>query len=255
MGSWTIEVVVTADGSNTLFSKEFNQNYHSAKEGALNESFSKHIIPTLDYHKDKKQLNILDICFGLGYNTLACIYYIKQNKLDIKLNIYSVEFDLDLIKSIKNFNYPKEFDDLDEIIMSLSNKLSYEDETCKIEIYNGDAREYLDNLYNQNILFDIVYQDPFSSDVNRLLWTQEYFAQIKSILNDDAIITTYSIATPIRLSMYNNGINIYEYKPDSSNRITIGLNKNDIESKYKYIDMELKQQRNKEATALKDKEE
>jgi len=254
VGCRTIKYVITNDGTNTLYSEQFDQHYHSTKEGALNEALSKHIIPAIEYHKNKRELTILDICFGLGYNTLATIYYIQQNNLNIKLNIYSPEFDLELLQSIKNFSFPKEFESLKNIIDTLSEKLYYEDESCKIEIYNGDARIYLENLYNKNILFDIVYQDAFSSDVNRLLWTQEYFSQIKKLLRDDAIITTYSIATPIRLSIYNNEIKIYEYKPDNSNRITIALNKKDIDTRYKYIDMELKQQRNTTAVPLRDKE-
>ena len=254
MGSWTIEHIITNDGTPTLYSKQFDQHYHSVKEGALNESLSKHVIPALTYHKDKKELTILDICFGIGYNTLATLYYILSQNLNHKVHIYSPEFDLDLIHSIRNFNYPKEFQSLLPIIQEISQNLYYEDEKCKIEIYNGDAREYLQILYNQNILFDTVYQDAFSSEVNRLLWTQEYFAQIKKILNDDAIVTTYSIATPIRLSIYNNGFNIYEYKPENSNRITIALNKKEKDLQYTYIDMELKKQRNKTAIALQDKE-
>ena len=245
-------LILTSDGTYTLYSKEFNQNYHSQKEGALNESLSKHIIPALTYHKEKKELNILDICFGLGYNTLATLYYIKQNNLDIKVNIFSPEFDKELLLSLGDFNYPDEFKEFKNIIEILSKEFKYKDDKINIEIFNGDAREYLTNLKN----IDIVYQDAFSSDVNRFLWTQEYFKQIKFILNDDAIITTYSIATPIRLSIYNNDLTIYEYKPESSNRITIALNKKEIHKdiKYKYIDMELKQQRNKIAKALKDKD-
>ena len=245
-------MILTSDGTYTLYSKEFNQNYHSQKEGALNESLSKHIIPALTYHKEKKELNILDICFGLGYNTLATLYYIKQNNLDIKVNIFSPEFDKELLLSLRDFNYPDEFKEFKNIIEILSKEFKYKDDKINIEIFNGDAREYLTNLKN----IDIVYQDAFSSDVNRFLWTQEYFEQIKFVLNDDAIITTYSIATPIRLSIYNNDLTIYEYKPESSNRITIALNKKEIHKdiKYKYIDMELKQQRNKIAKALKDKD-
>lgn len=252
MGSGTINIVTTKDGTNTLYSQYFDQHYHSLKEGALNESLSKHVIPALHYHQKKKELNILDICFGLGYNSLATLYYIQNNHLDLKVNICSPEFDLELLQSLAHFPYPEEFDFLRGIIQTLSQTLFYEDEKCKIEIYHGDAREYLQILYNQNRCFDIVYQDAFSSEVNRLLWTQEYFGQIKKILNGDGLITTYSIATPIRLSIYNNGLNIYEYKPDSSNRITIALNNKERVSQYKYVDMELKKIRNQSAAALHD---
>jgi tRNA U34 5-methylaminomethyl-2-thiouridine-forming methyltransferase MnmC len=190
----------------------------------------------------------------LGYNTLATLYYIEQNNLDIKINIYSPEFDLSLLKSLKSFQYPKEFEKFKNIIKILSQKLYYEDNRYKIEIFHGDARKYIKMLNNINKNFDIVYQDAFSSDVNRALWTQEYFCDIKTILDENGIITTYSIATPIRLSIYNNNFKIYEYKPKNSNKITIALNKKEIyqDKNYKYIDMELKQQRNISAKALKD---
>ena len=244
-----IKLINTNDGSYTLYSKQFDQCYHSTKAGALNESISKHIEPALLYHKGKVELNILDICFGLGYNTLATLYFIKLHNLNIKVNIYSPEFDKELLESLQYFTYPKEFDYLKDIIYQLSTKLYYEDDHCKIEIYNGDAVEY---IRNSSIKFDIVYQDAFSSDVNKELWTQNYFKSLSLILNDDAIITTYSIATPVRLSIYFNNFNIYEYKPENSNRITIALNKKELHHnpKYKYIDMELKQQRNKDAKAI-----
>lgn len=246
--------ITTNDGTYTMYSKEFKQHYHSLKEGALNEALCKHVIPSLNYHKNKKELSILDICYGLGYNSLATLFYIYSNNLNIKVNIYSPEFDKELLKSLNNFDYPKEFECLKEIIKQLSYNLNYEDKNCKITIYNGDARIYLDILKQREQKFDIVYQDPFSSSVNKLLWTKEYFKQIKYLLEKDAIITTYSIATPIRLSIYLNDLDIYEYKPDNSNRITIALNRDKLylNDRYKYIDMELKQQRNKTAVALSD---
>ncbi len=164
------------------------------------------------------------------------------------MNIYSPEFDRNLITSLKKFNYPSEFKDFENIIIILSSHLVYRTDTLKIEIFNGDAREYIKNLSN----IDIVYQDAFSSDVNYLLWTVEYFNDIKKTLAANAIITTYSIATPIRLSIYENDFTIYEYKPDNSNRITIALNKKEIDPQFRYIDMKLKKQRNISALPLYD---
>lgn len=202
----------------------------------------------MTYQKDKGELHILDICFGIGYNSLATLYYLQKNNLDKKVFIYSPEFDLGLIKGLKNFKYPKEFEPFKKIIEQLSNNLYYEDDKIKIEIFNGDAREYIKNLANINI----VYQDAFSSDVNKLLWTKEYFYDICRSLDDDAIITTYSIATPVRLSMWENGLAIYEIQQKDTNKSTIALNKHTIDARYKFVDMELKKQRNKEARALYD---
>lgn len=164
------------------------------------------------------------------------------------MHIYSPEFDKELLESLQYFKYPKEFDCLQPIIQALSKNLFYSDTYCTIELFNGDARVYIPTLKN----IDIVYQDAFSSDVNHELWTVEYFSMIQAILNDDAIITTYSIATPIRLSLYFSGFTLYEYKPQNTNKITIALNAKEISLAYKYIDMELKQQRNRSAKALYD---
>ena len=147
---------------------------------------------------------------------------------------------------MKIFQYPAEFEQFKPIIEKLSNTFRYQDNHTTIEIFNGDARKYIQTLNN----IDIVYQDAFSSEVNPFLWTVEYFKDISKTLSDDAILTTYSIATPIRLSIYENNFSIYEYKPESSNRITIALNKKEKAKQYKYIDMELKQQRNTSARAL-----
>lgn len=243
-------LIKTSDGSYTLYSKEFNQNYHSLKDGALNESLYKHIVPAFQHHKEKKELNILDICFGLGYNTFATIYYIKKHNLDIKINIYSPEFDLELLQSLKEFKYPDEFIDFCNIIDTLIDTFVYKDEQISIIIYNGDARKYIKTLNN----IDIVYQDAFSSDVNKLLWTQEYFSDIYKLLSNDGIITTYSIATPIRLGIYENNLTIYEYKTQLKDRSTLAFKTKpkNIYDNYKYIDMELKKQRNTTAKSLRD---
>ncbi len=198
----------------------------------------------------------MDICFGLGYNTLATIYYIKKNNLDIKLNIYSPEFNLELLQALKNFEYPKNLlqykyiiDEISQIFIQESNPTfaKYKDENIKIEVFNGDARKYIKNLSN----IDIVYQDAFSSDVNKSLWTKEYFADIYKLLSTNAIITTYSIATPIRLAMSENGLFIYEIKNNLKDRSTIAFKTK--QENYKFIDMELKKIRNPSAKPLMDK--
>jgi tRNA U34 5-methylaminomethyl-2-thiouridine-forming methyltransferase MnmC len=237
---------LTKDGSSTIFSQKYNQHFHSIEDGAIFETLQKHIVPAFEHHKNKKQLNILDICFGLGYNTFTTIYYIIKNKLDIKINIYSPELDNTLVENLVNFDYPKEFDFIKDIIYSVVTSGYYKDDNFTIELYFGDAREYIKKLNK----IDIVYQDAFSSDVNKELWTQEYFKDIKNILNTDAIITTYSIATPIRLSMSENSLYIYERVLPNKRKSTLAFNKKqELDG---FIDMELKKQRNPNAKPLKD---
>lgn len=242
----------TKDGSNTLFSKLYNQHYHNPDDGAINESLSKHIIPTLNFHHNNtklKKLNILDICFGIGYNTFCTLYYILKNNLDIKVNIYSPELDASLVKSLDSFEFPKEFDCIKHIINSIAKTCKYEDEKMKIEVFIGNARNYIKSLPKD--FFHIIYQDAFSSDVNFELWTKEYFDDIYNLCKDDCIISSYAIATPIRLSMNEARFCIYEHRP-VKRKITLAF-KQKQEFIGDFVDMELKKQRNTETLALYDK--
>ena len=241
------EVIVTEDGSMTLYSKEFDQAYHSTKDGALQESLQKHVIPAFSLQKNKDHLTILDICFGLGYNTLATLFYVKSNHLDTKIHILSPEFDRELVESLSTFEYPKEFDVLQSIIQELSQNFYYEDDQFKIEVLIGDAREVIPKINNK---IDVVYQDAFSPKQNPLLWTKEYFHDIRAICNDDAIITTYSTAIATRMGLYENGFEIFLYYGEDARRSTIASPQMIEGLEY----MELKKQRNKDARSLKDEE-
>jgi len=242
-----MNLIPTQDNSYTLYSKEYDEYYHSSYDGALSESLYKHVIPAFAYHKEKQSIKILDICYGLGYNTLATIYYNKINKIDKKLQIISPELDEELVKQLVDFEYPKEFESLKNIVSKLSSDYEYHDSNIDIKIVIGDAREYLKDAKES---FDILYQDAFSPSVNPSLWTKEYFADIVKNLHDKSIITTYSTSTNVRLSMYENGINIYQNRLNNLRDGTIGLmSKSD---NYEMVDMELKKTRNTEAKALID---
>lgn len=243
------ELIVTEDGSATLYSKEFDQCYHSTKDGALQESLQKHVIPAFEFQIDKKALTILDICFGLGYNTLATLYYIKANHLDVKVDILSPEFDRELIASLSAFQYPKAFEPFKAIIDALAQKGIYEDGQCRIEILPGDARVSIPKITQK---IDIVYQDAFSPKQNPLLWTREYFKDIRALCHDDAIITTYSTAIAARMGLYENGLEIFLYSGENARCSTIASPQM-IEG-LEYVDMELKKERNKEARSLRDAE-
>ncbi len=238
---------LTKDGTTTLYTAEFDEYYHSLKDGALQESLQKHIIPAFKLCK-KEKLTILDICFGLGYNTLSAIYYYRLHSPDIKLHIISPEIDEELVRSLKGFKYPKEFDEFKPIIEAISDNFYYEDDKLKIEVLIGDARDSIKKIEQK---IDIVYQDAFSPRTKPALWSVEYFRDIKNIASEDIVVTTYSIATPARLSMYEAGFKVHILPKDKVLSGTIAsLKKLDLEE----VDMELKKQRNPSAKAYRDSE-
>jgi tRNA U34 5-methylaminomethyl-2-thiouridine-forming methyltransferase MnmC len=237
------------DGTNTLFSVEFDEPYHSTKDGALHESLEKHVKPALTLTGPKQQLTILDICFGLGYNTFATLYHIKQRQLDTKIHILSPEFDEGLVRSLDTFDYPPEFESIKHIIKAISSDLYYEDAQFKIEILLGDARKSIPTIKEK---IDIIYQDAFSPAHNPLLWTKEYFAALRRISKEDAVLTTYSTAAAVRLGLYENGFYLFIHRAELMRDSTVAsLKKLDT---LEYVDMELKKLRNPQARSMKDTE-
>ena len=212
-------LTLSDDGSYTAYSKEYDEHYHSTKDGALHESLIKHVIPAFKIQQNKSEINILDICFGLGFNTLATLYFVKSNNISSKINIYSPELDADLVDSLKNFIYPEEFNEFKHIILELIEYGVYDDGVWHVEIFLGDARKYIKTFPHAK--FDIVYQDAFSPSTNPVLWTKEYFNDIKKIIKDDGVLTTYSTALKTRLALHENGFNLYLNKGKDFRNATI----------------------------------
>ena len=79
----------TNDGSVGLYSDTDNDVYHSTF-GALTESYEKFILPANfpKYFQKNNEIKILDLCFGIGYNTKSYLNYL----IDF-LNIETIDTD------------------------------------------------------------------------------------------------------------------------------------------------------------------
>ena len=241
-------LVLSDDGSYTAYSEEYDEHYHSTKDGALHESLTKHVNPALKLKESQDKIVILDICFGLGFNTLSTIYYAQEHNLESKIEIYSPELDSKLIESLNDFIYPKEFEAIKHIINKLIATNMYEDERIKIKLFIGDAREYIRTFKKDK--FDIVYQDAFSPSVNPVLWTKEYFRDISKIIKKDGILTTYSMALKTRLALHENGFNVYINSGEDIRDATIA-SKGELAT-FKKVDMLHKISCNEDVESLRD---
>jgi len=229
--------VQSEDGSYTAFSSEYGEHYHSTKDGALNESLKKHIEPAFQIHKEKDHLKIIDICFGLGFNTLLSLYYRDMYFPNTMLEIYSPELDGELVASLVNFPYPEIFEPYQNVITDLATSGGYEDERTRITVESTDARVA---MRESTGVWDVCYQDAFSPASNPLLWTKEYFADVGRLMGESGIVTTYSISLATRLALYENGFNLYLNRGEGYRSATIASCRNldtfekvDIEHKSK----------------------
>ena len=82
------EPYFTEDGSVGLYSYADKDVYHS-KFGALTEAWEKFILPAELENMDFEKLKVLDVCFGIGYNTKALMSFLINNVKIKKKNIFT----------------------------------------------------------------------------------------------------------------------------------------------------------------------
>ena len=239
--------VQSDDGSYTAYSPQYDEHYHSTKDGALHESLVKHVQPAFLLHSTKKYLKIIDICFGLGFNTLATLYYRDTHFPNTTLEIFSPELNAQLVASLMTFPYPEIFASYLPIIASLTQHGMYEDEKTKITVMIMDARIAMRELSG---IWDVCYQDAFSPASNPLLWTQEYFADVARLMGDEGIITTYSIALAIRMALHENGFNVYLNTGEGHRSATVASRR--LLSEFEKVDVEHKMKCNPDVRSLRD---
>ena len=225
--------LLTKDGSISLRSLFFQENFHSL-EGALKETEIKFINPSdLKRFKDKS-LNVLDICFGLGYNSASLFSnLIGQNSF---LNWYALEIDKKPLKySLENELFQNLWDTkVLKILKSLSQDCKYKDTFFECHILWGDARERINNIPTK-IKFDLIYLDGFSPQKCPQIWTVEFLAKATQRLNNNGYLITYSSSAAIRKTLRDFGLYIFNIKPNiisknSWSNGTIAIKKIDEES-------------------------
>jgi tRNA U34 5-methylaminomethyl-2-thiouridine-forming methyltransferase MnmC len=208
--------VLTKDGSYSLKSVLFQENFHSLL-GALEETKLKFTTPSNLQRFKGKSLNVLDICFGLGYNSASLLNeLIKQKSY---LNLYALEIDKKPLEySLRNESFlnlwaPK----VKTIFKSLYRKDYFEDQFFKCSLLWGDAREKI-NIIPSSIKFDLIYLDGFSPQKCPQVWTIEFLSKVKEKLNSQGYLITYSSSAAVRKTLRNLGLEIFTIKPRFNNR-------------------------------------
>ena len=207
-----LKEVLTRDGSISLRSLIFQENFHSI-EGAQKETELKFINPSdLKRFKDKS-LNVLDLCFGLGYNSASLFNnLIRQNSF---IKWYALEIDKKPLeyslgnKLFQKLWHPKVL----KIFKSLYENNTYRDQFFECNILWGDAREKINDI-PENIKFDLIYLDGFSPQKCPQVWSVEFLSKVTQRLYPNGSLITYSSSAAIRKTLRNFGLNIFNIKPD-----------------------------------------
>ena len=208
--------VLTKDGSYSLRSVFFQENFHSLL-GALEETKLK-FTSTSNLQRFKgKSLNVLDICFGLGYNSASLLdELIKQKSY---LSLFALEIDKKPLEySLSNKSFLKLWAPKIKIIFeSLYRNDYFEDQFFKCKMLWGDARETI-NIIPSSIKFDLIYLDGFSPQKCPQVWTIEFLSKVVEKLNPQGYLITYSSSAAVRKTLINLGLEIFTIKTFSNEK-------------------------------------
>jgi tRNA U34 5-methylaminomethyl-2-thiouridine-forming methyltransferase MnmC len=196
-------LVETSDGSLSLFSNSEGECMHT-NAGAYEESVIKHVANSGVIEKSKSQgtIRVLDIGFGLGYNILALVQAVQNCRVEV----VSLEYDKSIDEWLDKISFG-DSRDIDYAVIRKSFRNSYaETDNYSVRVLIGDARDSIALLARDGELFDAVFQDPYSPSKNPELWSLDYFMVIAKLMNDNAILTTYSSALHIRRAMIESGL-------------------------------------------------
>ncbi|ACB52216.1 hypothetical protein cce_2868 [Crocosphaera subtropica ATCC 51142] len=201
---------ITDDGSYTFFSDQFEELFHS-HSGAKQEAQYKFIEPCQIKEKTtiKDTIKILDICYGLGYNTAACLETIWAINPDIKIELFALENNINVPLQAIDANLLNNFSSsVINILTTLANNDKIETKTFKGQLLLGDARQTIQTVINQNFQADAIFLDPFSPPKCPQLWTVEFTELVSQCLGKEGYLATYSCAASVRTALQLTGLKI-----------------------------------------------
>ena len=138
---------LTQDGSYTFFSEEFGEAYHSL-HGARSESFDKFATVTrLAENAELGTIKILDVCYGLGYNSAAALETIWAQNPQCKIELHGLELDASVLKAALML---ETFDAWSIPVQSVLTELAQTNRSIasnlNANILIGDARQTIQSL-------------------------------------------------------------------------------------------------------------
>ena len=199
----------TADGSFTLYSEDFGEWFHS-REGAYTEALTTYVEATnLAQLAHAPTLTILDVCYGLGYNTSAALTTIQRVNPSCQLQLVGLELDPRVPRQaiVENLTagWPET---IQAHLAALAITGQIATPTVQARLLIGDARQHIQHLGSEGFQADVIFFDPFSPPHCPELWTVEFIQLVAQCLKPEGKLATYSCAAAVRTAFRMAGLHI-----------------------------------------------
>ena len=213
-----LEIVKTADGSNTIFNSEVGENYHS-RHGALQESKHVFVKSGLQFFLENKNkvsptgrdlegvnVSILEVGFGTGLNFLLSADYCTSE--NIQLNYTGIEAYPLTDEMISQTGYD-EYVTADLWQQFLSNyqaalKSPTElNKACHLQIANVKLMDF-----QSHQKFDVIYFDAFAAIHQPEMWDEAAITHTLRFLKPGGVFVTYAITGNLKRIVKGLGLKV-----------------------------------------------
>ncbi len=218
-----LRTVETEDGSVTFWNEDYKEHYHTPA-GARLEAEEKYLVPgKLKERLKKGDVALLDVCFGLGYNSLAAMEMAGRSAASPTagaeasapptLAITALEMDRRVVGAAAKNIETLEADSFNwkDALQNLYSNHSYRVPNASCLMRWGDARYTITKL--EPSAYDLVFLDAFSTQRNSELWTVDFFRKLKAVMKPNAVLLTYCAAIPVRAGLMEAGFFVGETDP------------------------------------------
>jgi tRNA U34 5-methylaminomethyl-2-thiouridine-forming methyltransferase MnmC len=189
-----LEIVQTADGSNTIYNALVGENYHS-RYGALQESRHVFVKSGLAYYletqKEQTEVSVLEVGFGTGLNFLLSAGVCAEK--GIALNYTGIEafpISLDMIgqtgygQYIEGTLWDRFIENYEDVFNAPVEINAY----CKLQV----ARCGLMDFESENH-YDIIFFDAFAAARQPEMWDTAAIGHTIRFLKPGGVFVTYAI--------------------------------------------------------------
>ncbi len=204
-------VTDTADGSQTFYSPAFKEAFHSL-HGARQEAEAKFVQPTRlrEGAIARGTVRILDVCYGLGYNTAAALCALDD--LPVSIEVLALEADLEIPRQAIACGltdiWPPQ---IVAVLAAVADRGSFARDRYCLRLLPGDARHTLKDVPLG--WADAIFLDPFSPPRCPQLWTVEFLGLLAARLHPAGLLATYSCAAAVRSALLAAGLAIAATAP------------------------------------------
>jgi tRNA U34 5-methylaminomethyl-2-thiouridine-forming methyltransferase MnmC len=203
-----LELVKTADGSNTIYNPQVGENYHS-KNGALQESRHVFLNAGLQYFLDNnptKQVSVLEVGFGTGLNFLLTADFCTDNQIELNytgIEAYPLTDELMRSTGYNQYTTPKTWESLLKNYQPALIKSTALNLFVNLQIA---SRQLLN--FRSDDKFDVIYFDAFAVAHQPEMWNEEAIGHTISFLKPGGVFVTYAITGNLKRMLKGLGLQI-----------------------------------------------